>query len=913
MCKPIGMKFILSYCHLLGKRGLVVIALLLCAVFVHGQACTLLPLVISPVTTPATCAGGGTALINITSGGAPPYTYTWFPNVSVTNSASNLAPGTYTVSIMDTRCHIPPGKELVVNGDFSAGNTGFSSSYGYCNAYNCLQPEGLYAIGPDPTFFHTNFFGTDHTTGTGNFMIINGSTIPNVNLWCQTIPAVVPNSNYVFSAWVRATNNISPAELQFSINGAVLGTTFFGPSAVSAGWLHFCTVWNSGASTNAAICIVNQSTALDGNDFGLDDISFRICAPTTATFTIGSTSGVSTTAGTTPGSCGVSGSATVTATGGTPSYTYQWSNGQTTSAVSGLSTGTYSVLVTDAAGCTSTNTVNILMNSMPVSAFSVTNVCFNNGNVFTDQSVGNASITNWNWDFGDGNTSTVQNPTHTYGTAGTFTATLIVTNNGGCKDTSTVKVIVNPLPLASFSTTPVCIGSTTCFTDLSSVNPGTVTGWSWNFGDPASGAANTSSQQNPCHAYTGSGPYTVILTATSDSGCQSTVMLPVSTNPLPTAGISPKNVCFGVTTTLSDASISPGGTSNTINSWNWNFGDGTPNSTNQNSVHSYTAAGTYSITLVVTTQGGCKDTTTSTVTIYAPPVADFIKPVSGCSPVSANYTDISTSEDGTVTGWQWTFPGGSPNSSTVQNPANIKYNSPGAYSVTLIATSSLGCIDTVTLPMVEVYDWPKAEFCVAPTVAPTTDPRFNFCDMWTSDVVKWTWDFGDGTIDSLNTDPVHSYSSTATNNDFYKYTICVNVQNQHGCWSKICHDVELNPEFAFYIPNTFTPNEDGTNELFYAKCRGVKEYNIWVFDRWGNQVWDCHREDKNTNWDNDAKPKQEGLASYCRWDGKVVPGGVDMGGGGGDYIQQDVYVWKVQLVDIFNRRHTYVGHVNIVR
>ena len=204
---------------------------------------------------------------------------------------------------------------------------------------------------------------------------------------------------------------------------------------------------------------------------------------------------------------------------------------------------------------------------------------------------------------------------------------------------------------------------------------------------------------------------------------------------------------------------------------------------------------------------------------------------------------------------------------------------------------------------------------MTPVVAPATDSVLNCCDLWTKDVVNWTWNFGDGsTVDSINTDPVHSYSATANQNDFYKFNVCISVQNQNGCKDTICHPVELIPEFVFYIPNTFTPNADGTNELFYGKCRGVKEYNIWVFDRWGNQVWDCQKEDKNTNWDSDVtNPKQEGLASSCKWDGLVVQGGLDMGGNSRLFAQEDVYVWKVSLLDIFNKRHMYVGHVNIVR
>ncbi|TAL58027.1 MAG: hypothetical protein EPN85_12590 [Bacteroidetes bacterium] len=140
--------------------------------------------------------------------------------------------------------------------------------------------------------------------------------------------------------------------------------------------------------------------------------------------------------------------------------------------------------------------------------------------------------------------------------------------------------------------------------------------------------------------------------------------------------------------------------------------------------------------------------------------------------------------------------------------------------------------------------------------------------------------------------------------------MCVNVQNQYGCWDTVCKVVELIPEFTFYIPNTFTPNQDITNEVFFGKGRGIKEYNIWLFDRWGNQIWDCHHADKNTNWDNQG---QDGLSSYCKWDGVAVSGGLDMSGSSRQLAQEDVYVWKVRLTDIFDRRHTYVGHVNIVR
>ena len=144
----------------------------------------------------------------------------------------------------------------------------------------------------------------------------------------------------------------------------------------------------------------------------------------------------------------------------------------------------------------------------------------------------------------------------------------------------------------------------------------------------------------------------------------------------------------------------------------------------------------------------------------------------------------------------------------------------------------------------------------------------------------------------------------------YNYNVCLKVQNIHGCWDTICKTVELIPEFEFYIPNTFTPNGDGINEFFFGKCRGVKEYNIWVFDRWGNLLWDCHHNDKNTNWDGTG---QDGLSSFCQWNGVVVHGGQDMSGNSGLLAQEDVYVWKVKLMDIFDKQHSYIGNVNIVK
>jgi hypothetical protein len=235
--------------------------------------------------------------------------------------------------------------------------------------------------------------------------------------------------------------------------------------------------------------------------------------------------------------------------------------------------------------------------------------------------------------------------------------------------------------------------------------------------------------------------------------------------------------------------------------------------------------------------------------------------------------------------------------------------------VGLIVTTNFGCKDTMLTPKyINVYAWPKADFCIAPPIAPSTNPLFEFCDLWTKDVVKWTWNFGDGTKDttSKETDPKHSYATTATDNDFYSYKVCLNVKTIHGCWDTICKPIDLLPEFEFYIPNCITPNDDPHNQLFFGKSRGVKEYNIWIFDRWGNLLWDCTMKGKNIEYD---KPGQDGMSSACKWDGKTErgAGSADMNGNSGNLLQEDVYVWKVRLTDIFDKKHNYVGHVSIVK
>jgi gliding motility-associated-like protein len=173
-------------------------------------------------------------------------------------------------------------QNLLLNGNFSLGNTNVSTSYQYCNSANCLVPliNNGYSIGPNPAFFHPIYTGHDHTTGTGNMMIVNGG-LPNDIVWIQMVN-VFPQHTYSFSAWACAIYTVNPANLEVSINGVVVATiTTNNPVNI---WDQLSATWNSGSSFSALISIrvTNLTGANNGVDFGLDDISFACgdCNPT---------------------------------------------------------------------------------------------------------------------------------------------------------------------------------------------------------------------------------------------------------------------------------------------------------------------------------------------------------------------------------------------------------------------------------------------------------------------------------------------------------------------------------------------------------------------------------------------------------------------------------------------------------
>jgi hypothetical protein len=252
----------------------------------------------SPVITivPDFCVVGGKVQL-IASSNIPGTTWSWdiFPVQTTSSILVDLA-GNYSVTGTANGCStsasIGVAEELVANGSFTAGNTGFKTGYIYepnVGGNNELIPEGKYSVGVDGQNYHPNFWGIDHTNNTvgqRNMMIVNGfPESSKVTIWEQTV-TVEPNTEYYFSAWAMSINAVSPyARLRFEVNGIQVGTTAnlgAGPAnttqaAANNYWVPFRSdpLWNSGnISGPITIKIVNLEPAAGGNDFALDDISF---------------------------------------------------------------------------------------------------------------------------------------------------------------------------------------------------------------------------------------------------------------------------------------------------------------------------------------------------------------------------------------------------------------------------------------------------------------------------------------------------------------------------------------------------------------------------------------------------------------------------------------------------------------
>ncbi|MCX7744778.1 MAG: PKD domain-containing protein, partial [Flavobacteriales bacterium] len=553
----------------------------------------------------------------------------------------------------------------------------------------------------------------------------------------------------------------------------------------------------------------------------------------------------------------------LTASGGT-SYSWTGPNGFTNASqnpsitnASVAASGVYTVTVTSAAGCTATATTSATINPLP------TPTAGNNGPICTGATLNlNATGGNgYDWTGPNGFTSNIQNPSISNVpllASGIYTVT--VTSAAGCTATATTNVTIHPLPIAIANNDgPVCEGNTFNITAGGGVS------YSWT--GPAS---YTSTQQNNSinNAQPNQGG-TYIVIVTDNNGCSNTASTTVVVHALPIATASAGGpACEGLNISLSAS----GGTN-----YQWT-GPNAFSSTSQSPVISGATTsnnGTYTVT--VTDANGCSSTASTTITVYAIPIASFTAAnLSGCSPVCTDFTDLSSVNGSTITNWSWSSNG--TNFSNQQNPTQCFTNT-GLYDISLTVTSAQGCSATIVLnDFIQVFPNPVADFFINPDLIPSGNPVAQFINASSGNITSWNWDFGDGNTSTLE-NPNHNYSDTGV------YCVTLTVITANGCQANAQNCLYVYPEFVIYIPNTFTPNDDKINDFFSVEGQGIKSIQMFIYNRWGEPIY--------------STDNLQGWPGFIRNTSEIA--------------KQDVYVYKIYVTDILDGKHEYHGHVNLLR
>jgi gliding motility-associated-like protein len=382
------------------------------------------------------------------------------------------------------------------------------------------------------------------------------------------------------------------------------------------------------------------------------------------------------------------------------------------------------------------------------------------------------SIISYSWDFGDGGSSTVKNPTHTYNSAGSYDLQLTITTQSGCVKTLTIPngVRTGTKPTADFSFTPngACASTPVKFTDLSPPAPGANVEWNWDFGD-----GSTSTLQNPTHTFQDTGNLTIRFTVLNND-CPDIISKTITVLP-PVAKFGYQVNCNKrLNVTFSDSSLA-----NPVYgpvTYQWDFGDGSPTSTLQNPTHSYSSLGVYTVTLTVT-NGSCTYPTSKAISLFSEP-ADFSISKNPVCKNEAFILSATTSNAANISNYTWTVG----TTTLTDTGRSISYRIPGygTYDVTLTIQDINGCISSKTIPQYITVSGPVANF--APVgQGGCINKQINFNDLSTSiaTITQWTWNFGDGTIQNFTSPPFsHSYAQPGS------YSVSLTVKDNGNCSDK---------------------------------------------------------------------------------------------------------------------------------
>jgi gliding motility-associated-like protein len=801
------------------------------------------PLPVVTVSSSTICVTQATA--TLTANGA--VNYSWTGSVTPNNAAvvtdSPLSTSVYTVTGTDANgCQdtavstitVNPLPNVTVNSTaicptFTANLTaGGAVNYSWTAG---VTPNNTAAVTATPATT------TDYTvTGTD----ANGCTN-------TAVATVTVNAQLVVDAGVDDTvcigNNIN-----LNATGGPAGTNY---------------VWSPGALPGASQTIVASATqtfTVLGTDPNGCQGSDSIVITVPAAITLATGGFPATCNGVCDGQVVVLASPT---TGGFAQYTYAWTGGGTTAGVNGMCAGTYTVTVTNNAGCTAvdssvvTEPTSVAASANGIAPASCNGSCDGTATINPN---GGTPPYNYTWS----SVGTGATPINLC--ANNYTCT--VTDANGCSVPVTLTITEPTVILASVApVSTICVGSSSTLTASASGGNGGYT-YTWTAGTTPNNTATVTASPTLTTGYT--------VTVSDVNGCAPVVAsVTVTVNPpLSVAASADVTICNGQTASMS----ANGSGGNGVYTYTWATGTLPANGTSVSATPSQTT--TYTITL----SDGCGTPPvidTVVVNVNPLPVLTVTSDVaSGCAPVCATFS-VSSVPAVAIANWITTDGQIANNQAAPQ----FCFTTASTYGANVSVTDVNGCQSALTNnTLVVVHPVPTAAFDFNPQPATVANPIITFTDQSTgANITNWFWQFNNASdTTSTQQNPVFDFV------DAGNYDVWLTVTSDNGCVDSINHTVVIDPEFIIYVPNAFSPNDDGINDTFFPKGLGidVEEYQMWIYDRWGNMIW------ANDDF-------------FKGWDGKVQ--------GHDEIVQQDVYVWKIKLKTWSGEKKSYVGHVTVVK
>jgi len=875
--------------------------------------------IINTTTITTTCGTGNTINFNSGVAACPTTTWAWNFGDAASGGSNNSGsqnpshtfsgPGSYTVTLIASggACNPPDTVKKVIN-IMTVSITSFSNAA--CSALG--SATATVTGGISPTYSWSPLGGTSN--------IATGLNAGTYTVFVSDPGSCPTNTTVTITQAGQPNITIASSPASCSGPGSASAT-------VTGGAAPYTYSWSPTGGTNAI------AANLSAGNYTVT-VSDTYSCTVTASVVVANTGGITATSTQTNVSCngGNNGIATITPASGTTPYSYTWSpNGGNSATATNLSAGNYTVIISDVNSCTTTAAITVTQPS-PVSLTTTSNsiTCYG-------ASTGSASVV------ASGGTSPYTyawfpnnclNATASNLTAGNYS--VVVTDHNLCKDSATVNIVQpGALTIAATATATSCGQSNGIAT--ATVNNGGTPNYTYIWlpgGENGATAINLASgnytvmvsDANSCTVAAtaivapsqsisvsnstnnitcngsnngsasittqgGTSPYTYSWMPTVSGGSTAINLSAASYTVLVTDNNSCSANTFFTITQPSALTVSATSTATTCGLLNGtaqaiNISGGILNYTyawlptgGNNTIATNLAGGNYTVT--VTDANSCTVTAQTTVASSTPaPLINFSEnPGFGCAPVCALFSAVASPvPNDSIVSWTWDFGDGGA-AVTGNNPYHC-FTVSGSYNVQLTAIDQNGCKDTLLKTnVINVYPKPTADFYASPWETDIFNPTINFYDESQSNITNWNWTLFNGVTFALQ-NPVYTYQNTDT------VPVKLVVTNASGCVDSITKNVIIIPIYTFYAPNCTTPNGDGLNEFFMPVGTGWdnNNYNLWIFDRWGNMFF--HTTNPSQGWDG------------TRHDTKV---------------QEDTYVWKVDLKDVFGKDHAYHGQVSVVR